>query len=92
MLDQATSRLDGKTAAPSTARRHRIILANAMDYAIELGLLETNPIRALKWTAPKVLQPGGPAERREPASGTDHCWRPCAPSGQVVRGSSPSSR
>jgi integrase len=54
MLDQATGRLDGKNAAASTARRHRIILANAMDYAVELGLLETNPIRALKWTAPKV--------------------------------------
>jgi integrase len=54
MLDQATGRLDGKNAAASTARRHRIILANAMDYAVELGLLEANPIRALKWTPPKV--------------------------------------
>jgi integrase len=54
MLDQATGRLDGKTAAASTARRHRTILANAMDYAVEQGLLETNPIRALKWTPPKV--------------------------------------
>jgi integrase len=54
MLDQATGRLDGKTAAASTARRHRTILANAMDYAVEQGLLGTNPIRALKWTAPKV--------------------------------------
>jgi integrase len=54
MLDQATGRLDGKNAAASTARRHRIILANAMDYAVELGLLETNPIRVLKWTAPRV--------------------------------------
>ena len=54
MLDQATGRLDGRTAAASTARRHRTILANAMDYAVEQGLLETNPIRALKWTAPKV--------------------------------------
>ncbi len=54
MLDQATGRLDGKNAAASTARRHRIFLANAMDYAVELGLLETNPIRGLKWTAPKV--------------------------------------
>jgi integrase len=53
-LEQATGRLDGITAAASTAQRHRTILANAMDYAIELGLLETNPIRALKWTAPKV--------------------------------------
>jgi integrase len=54
MLDQATARLDGKNAAASTARRNRTILANATDYAVELGLLETNPIRALKWRAPKV--------------------------------------
>jgi len=54
MLVLATSRLDGKNTAASTARRHRTILANAMDYAVELGLLGTNPIRALKWTAPKV--------------------------------------
>src|SRR5215472_10154245 len=53
-LDHATGRLDGTNAAASTARRHRTILANAMDYAIELGLLDSNPIRALKWTAPKV--------------------------------------
>jgi site-specific recombinase XerD len=54
MLDQATGRLDGKNAAASTARRNRIILANAMDYAIELSLLEVNPIRRIKWTMPKV--------------------------------------
>jgi integrase len=54
MLEQATGRLDGKNAAASTARRNRTILANAMDYAVELGLLERNPIRALKWSAPKV--------------------------------------
>jgi integrase len=54
VLDLATGRLDGKSAAASTARRNRTILANAMDYAIELGLLDANPIRALKWTAPKV--------------------------------------
>jgi len=54
ILNQATGRLDGTSAAASTARRNRTILANAMDYAIELGLLDSNPIRALKWTAPKV--------------------------------------
>ena len=26
---------------------------NAMNYAVELGLLETNPIRVLNWTAPR---------------------------------------
>src|SRR5215468_2022316 len=54
MLDQTTGRLDGKNAAASTARRNRTILANAMDYAIELGLLEMNPIRRIKWAMPKV--------------------------------------
>ena len=54
MLVQATGRVDGKNAAASTARRNRTILANAMDYAVELGLLDTNSIRAIKWTVPKV--------------------------------------
>jgi integrase len=54
MLELATGTVDGRNAAASTARRHRIILANAMDYAVERGLLDTNPIRVLKWTAPKV--------------------------------------
>jgi hypothetical protein len=31
-----------------------MILANAADYAAELGLLETNLIRGIKWAAPKV--------------------------------------
>ena len=54
VLVQATGRVDGTNAAASTARRNRTILANAMDYAIELDLLDTNPIRAIKWAAPKV--------------------------------------
>jgi integrase len=61
MLELATGRLDGKNAAASTARRNRTILANVMDYAVELGLLDTNPIRALKWTPPKV---SGQVDRR----------------------------
>jgi integrase len=54
VLVRATGRLDGNNAAASTARRNRTILANAADYAVEMGLLETNPIRAIKWAAPKV--------------------------------------
>jgi len=53
-LRPADALVDGRNAAASTARRNRTILANAMDYAIELDLLDSNPIRALKWTAPKV--------------------------------------
>ena len=52
VLEAATSRLDGKRAAPDTVRKHRMLLANAMDYAVELELLDKNPIKALKWRAP----------------------------------------
>ena len=56
ILDAATTNVNGKQAAASTARRHRTILANALDYAHELGTIDsgTNPIRALKWRAPKT--------------------------------------
>ncbi len=69
VLHLATGRVDGTVAAASTARRHRTILANAMDYAVELNLLDSNPIRALKWTAPKSIRPGGPPLRGKPGSG-----------------------
>jgi hypothetical protein len=52
MLDQATGRLDGKTAAASTARRHRTILANAMDYAVELG--GVYPTQVAEWAGHSV--------------------------------------
>jgi integrase len=52
VLDAATSRLDGKRAAADTVRKHRMLLANALDYAVERELLDSNPIRALKWTSP----------------------------------------
>jgi hypothetical protein len=35
-------------------RRHRTIIANAIDYAIERRLLSTNPIRTLKWKPPRT--------------------------------------
>lgn len=52
ILDAATTSIDGRRAAASTARRHRTILANALDYARELKVIdvEANPVRALKWT------------------------------------------
>lgn len=54
VLDAATTRLTGTTVAASTARRHRAILSNAMEYAHELRILDANPIPALKWRAAKV--------------------------------------
>jgi len=52
VLEAATSRLDGKRAAPDTVRKHRMLLVNAMDYAVELQLMDSNPIKAIKWTPP----------------------------------------
>ncbi|MFB4264609.1 tyrosine-type recombinase/integrase [Nonomuraea sp. GTA35] len=54
VLDAATSRLNGKPAATSTIRRHKTILQNALDYAVELKLLDSNPIKSLKWKPPQV--------------------------------------
>lgn len=54
VLDRATSRLDGKRAAASTVLRNKTILQNALDYAVELKLLEENPIRLLKWKVPRT--------------------------------------
>ena len=91
MLGLATGTVDGRNAAASTARRHRIILANVMDYAVERGLLEVNPIRVLKWTAPKV---SSQVDRRSVVN--PHQARallmPSASSSPAGHGWSPSSR
>ncbi len=46
-----TRRLDGQAYAPTVARKTRSVLWNALDYAVELGLIETNPLAGVKWTA-----------------------------------------
>lgn len=54
VLDTAATLLNGKPAAASTVRRNRAILHNACEYAIELGLLTKNPVKAVKWKPPKT--------------------------------------
>jgi integrase len=54
LLTAAETLLDGTPAAPSTTRRNRAILHNAMEYAIELRQLDHNPVEAIKWKAPKT--------------------------------------
>jgi integrase len=53
VLDAAATLLNGKPAAPSTVQRNRAILHHACEYAVELGLLGGNPVKATKWKAPK---------------------------------------
>jgi integrase len=54
LLAAATSRLDGTRAAATSVSRNRAVLLNALDYAIEQGLLDSNPVKSLKWRAPKT--------------------------------------
>lgn len=49
-------KLDGKTAASSTAARKRAVLHNALEYAVERGLLDRNPLPALKVKRTNVVE------------------------------------
>jgi integrase len=49
-LDALALRLDGKTAAPNTVARKRAVFYGALRYAVELRLLDTNPIDHVQWT------------------------------------------
>jgi integrase len=54
LLVAVTSRLDGTRAAATSVRRNRAVLLNALDYAVELGLLDSNPVKSLKWRVPRT--------------------------------------
>lgn len=56
VLDSLTVKLDGTPAAPSVISRRRKIFNTAIEYAVELELLEENPMPVLKWKAPKPVQ------------------------------------
>lgn len=43
LLAAVTSRLDGTRAASTSVRRNRAVLLNTLDYAVELGLLDSKP-------------------------------------------------
>ena len=54
VLDSIALRLDGSIAAATVIRRKRAVLYAAAEYAVELGILERNPIPELKWKAPAI--------------------------------------
>lgn len=51
-LDRLALRRDGKPAAPSTVARKRAALSGALAHAVELQLMETNPVKRVSWKAP----------------------------------------
>ena len=46
----------GKPAAATTQRRKRAVFHNAASYAVELRLLDSNPVDRIQWKAPAVAQ------------------------------------
>lgn len=46
--------LDGSKAAVTTFRRKRGVLHHALEYAVEPGELQGNPLDRIKWTRPST--------------------------------------
>lgn len=60
-LDTLALKLDGRPAAAAataakTIAPKRAILYNALEYAVELGLLTDNPVDRVAWKAPKATE------------------------------------
>ena len=53
-LDALSTKLDGKAAAANTANRKRMVFHQALEYGVELGYLDANPLDQVKWKAPKT--------------------------------------
>jgi integrase len=53
-LDACSRTTDGTPAAATTVRRKRAVLHNALGYAVELELLDSNPVGRVQWRAPQV--------------------------------------
>lgn len=55
-LSAMTLKLDGQRAAAATVSLKRAVLNNALLYAVELGLLNENPLARIQWKMPKLAQ------------------------------------
>jgi integrase len=56
VLEALSRRLDGKPAAGATATQKRANLVTALSWAVEQGYLESNPVQAVRWRAPRAAQ------------------------------------
>jgi integrase len=54
VLDRMTKRLDGTPVAATTIARRRAAFFNALEFAVERELIPANPLRRVRWKAPKV--------------------------------------
>ncbi|QHC30846.1 tyrosine-type recombinase/integrase [Streptomyces sp. HF10] len=67
-LDALSLKMDGKTAAPRTAKRKRACLSDVLGLAVEehLFTVPVNPLTTVKWTAPKAVEEVDPESVANP--------------------------
>lgn len=61
VLEALTLKLDGCPAAATTVARKRAVLFNALELAVEQGLLVTNPLTRVRWRPPRTNDELDPA-------------------------------
>ncbi len=66
-LDGLCTRLDGSPAAANTISRKRAVFRGALGYAVELGLLPSNPVSWVQWRVPRAAVAVSPAIVASPA-------------------------
>ena len=66
-LDALTLRLDGGRAAANTVIRKRAVFHGALGYAVETGLLESNPADRISWRVPRACPAVDPKVVASPA-------------------------
>jgi integrase len=66
-LDALTLRLDGSRAAANTITRKRAVFHGALGYAVEAGLLDSNPADSIRWQVPKAATTVDPKVVASPA-------------------------
>lgn len=49
-----STKLDGTPASGRTSQLRRVVLSGALDYAVELGLIDINPTRTTRWPTARV--------------------------------------
>ena len=61
VLDALSKRLDGKKAAASTVYRKRAVVHNFLEFGVELGCFESNPLKKIKKKGLKATEAIDPA-------------------------------
>jgi integrase len=55
-LDALALKLDGTTAGATTINRKRAVFHSILEYAVQIGDLDSNPLHKIKWTPPKTSE------------------------------------